>query len=140
MIDDQFFDHEDPYDGSEVDSRAVNFGYNFQSIGENLAAGHGSVEEVMAHWMSSTHHRDNILDPAFQDIGISVKVGGEFGVYWVQQFGCPLASPPPPIGKPETGGLESPTPIPSTKPSAGEAASKSDSGAEEPKVEGNEES
>lgn len=91
MIEDGFFGHEDPYDGSNVDDRAVNFGYAFRRVGENLAAGHEDVKEVLAHWMRSSGHRANILDPAFVEIGVAVKQGGEYGVYWVQEFGRPIA-------------------------------------------------
>jgi uncharacterized protein YkwD len=93
MIEGGFFSHEDPFDGSTVDVRAANFGYAFRKVGENLAAGHDTVEEVVAHWMRSPGHRANILDPAFMDIGVSVKVGGEYHIYWVEEFGRPLTAP-----------------------------------------------
>lgn len=94
MIEGRFFGHQDPFDGSTVDTRAVNFGYAYRKVGENLAAGHNTVAEVMAHWMRSPGHRANILDPAFKDLGIAVRQGGEFGVYWVQEFGRPITAPP----------------------------------------------
>ena len=93
MIEGGFFGHQDPFDGSTVDVRAVNFGYAYRKVGENLAAGHESVAEVMAHWMSSPLHRANILDPVFTDLGVAVKIGGEYGIYWVEEFGRPLTSP-----------------------------------------------
>ena len=92
LVEGGFFDHEDPFDGSTVDGRAANFGYAFLKIGENLAAGQRTIDEVMAAWMASPEHRSNILDPAFMDIGIGVKLGGESGIYWVQEFGRPISA------------------------------------------------
>ncbi|HPF40281.1 MAG TPA: CAP domain-containing protein [Phycisphaerae bacterium] len=90
LIDGGFFAHEDPDDHSRIDSRAGDFGYAFRKIGENLGAGQYSVEQVMREWMQSSGHRANILDPDYTEIGLAVRLGGEHGVYWVQEFGRPL--------------------------------------------------
>ncbi len=97
MVEDGFFAHEDPFDGSTVDVRAANFGYAFLKIGENLAAGQRSVDEALRDWMASPEHRANILDPTYTDIGIALKLGGECGAYWVQEFGRPLAASQGPV-------------------------------------------
>ena len=52
------------------------------AVGENLARGQLSPEQVVAEWMASDGHRSNILQPAFDEIGI-----GLFGTIWVQNFG-----------------------------------------------------
>ena len=96
LIDGGFFQHVDAEDKSTVVTRAGDFGYPFWKIGENLAAEQHTVKEVMAAWMNSPGHRANILDPAFTEIGIAVKLGGEYGIYWVQEFGRPLTDGPPP--------------------------------------------
>lgn len=93
LVEGDFFSHVDPYDASTVDSRAISFGYPFVKIGENLAAGQKTVREVVADWMASPGHRANILDPAFTEIGVAVKVGGANGPYWVQQLGRPYEQP-----------------------------------------------
>lgn len=55
-------------------------------MGENIAAGHSTPEEVMTGWMNSKGHRENILRPGFKEIGIGcVEKGGTY--YWVQCFG-----------------------------------------------------
>lgn len=108
MIEGRFFGHQDPFDGSTVDARAANFGYAYYKIGENLAAGHHTVAEVIAHWLRSPGHRANILDPAFRDIGLAVKQGGEFGIYWVQEFGRPITASPIPPRNPEPRSAEDP--------------------------------
>lgn len=93
LVDGRFFQHVDPYDGSTVDTRAADFGYAFVKIGENLAAGQRTVDQAIADWMRSPSHRANILDPAFTEVGIAVKGGGELGLYWVNEFGRPAAEP-----------------------------------------------
>lgn len=54
--------------------------------GENIAKGYATVEKVMAAWMSSQGHRENILRESFTRIGVcAYTVDGV--VYWVQLFG-----------------------------------------------------
>lgn len=50
--------------------------------GENIAAGQQTPESVMRDWMNSQGHRDNILNPAFVEMGIGID-----GDHWVQNFG-----------------------------------------------------
>lgn len=52
------------------------------SLGENIAKGQLTVEQVMQDWMNSPSHRTNILRPEFEEIGIGI-----FGDVWVQNFG-----------------------------------------------------
>jgi len=97
LVEGDFFAHVDPYDGSTVATRAADFGYAFRKVGENLAAEQRTAEQAMADWMRSPSHRANILDPAFTQVGIAVKGGGELGAYWVQEFGRPITESPLPI-------------------------------------------
>ena len=54
--------------------------------GENIARGHDSADRVMASWMSSDGHRDNILRAGYTRIGVcALEAGGV--LYWVQLFG-----------------------------------------------------
>lgn len=89
MIAQNFFDHVNPVTGSTLKDRAAQFQYSYYVIGENLAAGQQSPAEVMAAWMNSPEHKANILDPRFTQLGVSVRTGGSYGVYWVQEFGEP---------------------------------------------------
>jgi hypothetical protein len=67
-------------------------GYDYQFAGENLAIGFLDSKEVHDAWMNSPSHRQNILNPNYQEIGIAV-LKGEFNgneVYVVvQHFGRP---------------------------------------------------
>ncbi len=44
-------------------------GYVYQSMGENLAAGFSDDDEVVNAWMASPHHRANILDKSYTQVG-----------------------------------------------------------------------
>jgi uncharacterized protein YkwD len=73
-------------------TRAVTAGYDpMASVGENLAAGQWSAEEVVNAWLNSTEHRTNMLNPNFTQVGLGLS-GGSFGsdtfvLYWVADFG-----------------------------------------------------
>ena len=56
--------------------------------GENAAAGYASPEDVMQGWMDSDGHRENILSSSHWEIGVGYyDGGGDYGTYWVQDFG-----------------------------------------------------
>jgi uncharacterized protein YkwD len=85
MCDKNHFDHTGP-DGSSPFERMQRGGINFQTAGENIAAGQQSPQEVMDSWMSSSGHRANILGD-FEYIGIGyVPCNSGWGCYWVQVF------------------------------------------------------
>lgn len=50
-------------------------GYRHSRLGENLASGFETVEVLVASWMESKGHRENILEPAFADVGIAIIDG-----------------------------------------------------------------
>jgi hypothetical protein len=55
------------------------------AFGENLAGRFHTPETVMLAWVASPSHRDNILNPVYDSIGIGV-VRGSDGLYWAQEF------------------------------------------------------
>lgn len=81
--------HYHPITGDGPGERAFRAGYLFHSLGENLAGGQRTPEEVVDDWMASPGHRENILAPQWRETGVGVRSGGHFGVYWVQMFGDP---------------------------------------------------
>ncbi|MHB8868662.1 MAG: CAP domain-containing protein [Thermoleophilia bacterium] len=58
-------------------------------MGENLAAGQGTAQQVFADWRGSPGHNRNMLDPEFRVIGIARRVvsPSSYGVYWTTDFG-----------------------------------------------------
>jgi len=84
-----YFDHRAP-DGSEPRDRVRRTGYRWNLIGENIAFGPESAEEVVAGWLASPGHCANLMDPRFRDMGIAVASGRKRGhIYWVQEFAKP---------------------------------------------------
>lgn len=89
LVEERFFAHISPT-GEGPAERAMKAGYVFLAIGENLAGGQSSPEQVVREWMNSTQgHRENILMTQWRETGIAVRTGGEYGVYWVQVFANP---------------------------------------------------
>ncbi|MEU6458024.1 CAP domain-containing protein [Streptomyces sp. NPDC047065] len=70
--------------GSSPDDRITNAGYNWSSYGENVAYGYETPEKVMAGWMASPGHKENILNCDFKEIGVGLAQPGS---YWTQDFG-----------------------------------------------------
>lgn len=69
-------------------------GYKFTFAGENLAKNFYSSDDVVKAWMASPTHRDNLLNPKYQDIGIAVVDGvlnGQKTILVVQEFGTTQA-------------------------------------------------
>lgn len=89
MIHYDFFAHDNPATGTQLRDRADQFGYSYLTIGENLAGGQQNPQEVMDAWMNSPGHRANILNPDFEELGVGIRSGGDYGLYWVQEFGKP---------------------------------------------------
>lgn len=54
---------------------------------ENIAAGQATVTAVMTAWIKSSGHRANILDCSATQMGAASAKGGNYGIYWVQDFG-----------------------------------------------------
>lgn len=73
-------------DGSSPGDRITAAGYSWSAYGENVAYGYGTPESVMAAWMASPGHRQNILDCGFKEIGVGLAQPGS---YWTQDFGTP---------------------------------------------------
>lgn len=90
MADKDYFSHQGR-DGSQVSDRASRAGYSWQRIGENIAAGQGSAEQVMAGWLASPGHCKNIMNPDFRELGAAYATNPESSAtsYWTQVFGTP---------------------------------------------------
>ena len=75
--------------GSKFDERIRATGYTGGYIGENLAAGYDTPQQVFDNWMDSTGHRNNLLSKAFTEVGFGLynQSSSSYGVYWAQNFG-----------------------------------------------------
>lgn len=91
MLRRSYYGHKSP-DGETVRERALAGGYRLRFVGENIASGQSSVEEVMDGWMASAEHRPNILSKVYSEAGFGLAIGknrGGFQIIWVQVFGRP---------------------------------------------------
>lgn len=78
-------------DGRTLRERIDATGYRWSTIGENIAAGQASPEEVVQGWIASPGHCENLMNPAFRELGVGYTPasGGKYRTYWVQNFGAP---------------------------------------------------
>lgn len=89
MAEREYFSHINPEGETYID-RARKFGYAYIALGENIASGTESVNEVFQGWMASSEHRANILNDQFTEIGIGIYVARDGQTYYTQTFGLPL--------------------------------------------------
>lgn len=75
-------------DGRTMAQRITATGYAWRTIGENIAAGQTTPEQVVAGWLASEGHCRNIMNPGFRELGVGYAPGGSYGHYWVQNFGA----------------------------------------------------
>jgi uncharacterized protein YkwD len=61
-------------------------GYTSGWMGENIAMGQTSPEEVVQGWINSPGHRENMLRSNFTAIGVGDSSDKSGAVYWTQQF------------------------------------------------------
>jgi uncharacterized protein YkwD len=91
MLRRSYFSHKG-LDGSTILERVQATGYPARTVGENIAEGQFSVDQVMEGWMDSPGHRRNILERNFRELGVGVargvsEPGRRHRIIWVQNFG-----------------------------------------------------
>lgn len=84
----------DGSDGSDPSERLDAVGYPWTWVGENVAAGQDDLLHVVAGWMRSEAHRNNILHAQFISAGVALvrSDAGGWGTFWVMVYGT--AKPP----------------------------------------------
>jgi uncharacterized protein YkwD len=88
MAEDHKLDHKGS-DGSTVADRIKRTRYVYVRVGENIAEGQETVEQVMRSWMSSPGHRENILAD-FTEMGAAKAEDDTGNIYWCVNFGIPM--------------------------------------------------
>ncbi len=76
----------DGSDGSTPWDRAEAAGYD-AAMSENIAMGYGTPDAVMAAWMNSDGHRQNILNCDAKAVGVGLARTSDGTAYWTQMFG-----------------------------------------------------
>jgi hypothetical protein len=72
-------------------------GYDWGEAGEDLAGGYGTPRDVVAGWMGSQEHCQNILWPDYRDMGAGVNTNPG-GPIWNEDFGLLITATPPGSG------------------------------------------
>jgi len=77
--------------------RAIEAGYRYRNIGENIARAKGDEDlpvpppaDIHDGWMKSKPHADNILNPKFKEVGLATARGKSGTIYYAQVFGTLL--------------------------------------------------
>ncbi|MFY9484281.1 MAG: CAP domain-containing protein [Patescibacteria group bacterium] len=89
MVKQGYFDHVGP-NGQTPWAIMEQAGYHYEFGGENLAVGFSSSQDMVQAWLNSPSHRQNLLEPNFEDIGIATLpalVDGLPDIIVVQMFG-----------------------------------------------------
>ena len=86
-----YFSH-DSQDGTSWSARVRRY-YNYNTyLAENIAAGYPSVNAVVDGWIASDGHCANLMNPAFQDMGLACVPGTSsdtYRTYWTLDLGKP---------------------------------------------------
>lgn len=91
MGDNNFFSHTGS-DGLRVGSRATSAGYQWNMVGENIAAGFYTVGSVMQGWLNSPSHCSAIMNGYYEE-GATVAYiaeNADYEVYWAMVLGHPM--------------------------------------------------
>ena len=83
MVGHGYFSHTGS-DGSRVGQRVSRQSYEWRAVGENIAWGQKSVEQVVAAWMDSPGHCRAIMSGEFRELG-AARVED----HWTLVFGTP---------------------------------------------------
>lgn len=87
MATNHFFSHTGS-DGSSPATRISQQGYHWSALGENIAYGYPTVEEVIQGWLGSEGHCQNIMSPMFTEIGAAMAVNAN-APYWTLDLAKP---------------------------------------------------
>ncbi|ETI34617.1 hypothetical protein F443_18907 [Phytophthora nicotianae P1569] len=75
-------------DGSTMEERITEAGFDWTAVGENVAADQETVSDVMTAWMDSSEHKANILgDYKMFGTAYAYNADSTYIHYWTQDFG-----------------------------------------------------
>lgn len=83
-----FFSHTGS-NGSSLQQRVEATGYDWSSLGENIAAGQATVNAVVDGWMGSPGHCANLMSPNFSEFGLACVSGtasNTYRTYWTMDL------------------------------------------------------
>ncbi len=83
-------------DGTAVADRLTRAAYNWQSAGENIAAGFVTLETVMQAWIDSPGHCVNLMRADVDEVGVNLILGNgtnTYRSYWTMVLAKESAKP-----------------------------------------------
>jgi uncharacterized protein YkwD len=86
--------------GTNFAGRISAAGFRWAAAGENIATGYRTPRQVVAGWMASAGHCENILNPTYRSVGTGVNRHAVAGyasgpATWTQDFGLALGTRAP---------------------------------------------
>lgn len=96
MVTRNYWSHKTP-EGTDPWNFIIKEDYSYKKAGENLAYGFDSSDTVVAGWMNSKSHRENLLDKDFSEVGFGIANANNFNgsgasTVVVAMYGQPLVS------------------------------------------------
>jgi uncharacterized protein YkwD len=90
MADNNYFSHTS-LDGRTLGQRVTAAGYSWSALGENIAGGPSTVQQVVDGWMASDGHCANIMNANFTEIGVACasNASSQWGRYWTMDLARP---------------------------------------------------
>lgn len=74
LLNSQYFNHTSPA-GKKFSQWIKDVDYKYFYVGENLAIDFDNNQEIFQAWLNSPSHKENIIKPQYQEIGIAVIEG-----------------------------------------------------------------
>ncbi|CAN5676826.1 hypothetical protein BH11PSE8_BH11PSE8_42370 [soil metagenome] len=91
MAERDYFSHVSA-DGRTLADRVSGTGYEWRSVGEDIAAGYTSIESVMNAWLASASHCATLMNPKVREVGLACVSGTPhtlYRTYWSLNVGQP---------------------------------------------------
>jgi hypothetical protein len=121
MAQQDYFSHTGK-DGSRPWDRAKRIGYEARAMGENIAAGQSTPQQVVQGWINSPGHRANLLNASYTELGVGYYYQANdtgsvnYNRYWTQMFGSGDTNPSTNLPSPSPSPNPSPSPSPTPSP------------------------
>lgn len=84
MVENGYFSHQSKTYGTPFEMMR-SYGISFKAAAENIA-GNKTVERAFYSWMASDSHKENILNPDYDEMGVGVCISPVYGKVIVQMF------------------------------------------------------
>ena len=80
-------------DGQTLTQRAIDAGYDYARIAENLAHGQSTVAQALAGWTASEGHCLNLYDSSVSEMALACVPGRDGRAFWALLLGRRLPRP-----------------------------------------------